>query len=62
MADITKCFGDKYGASCPLKESCYRFKAPSSDRQSYFMNIPYDKKQKKCNHYWKIKTDERNNL
>ncbi len=37
MADITKC----QGVNCPMKESCYRYTAPSSEyRQSWFMSVP----------------------
>ena len=48
MADITKC----KGTNCPLKESCYRFLAMESLRQSYFTDVPF--KDGKCEHYWKI--------
>ena len=52
MADITMC----KVKDCPLKEGCYRFKAePSKYRQSYFIGIPFDKKNKKCDMYWKNK-------
>jgi hypothetical protein len=36
MADITKCSG----IDCPLKEECFRFKAPESYFQSYFGDVP----------------------
>ena len=49
MADITKC----RGTNCPLKESCYRFLAKDSFRQSYFIYVPF--KYGKCNYYWNIK-------
>ena len=49
MADITKC----KGINCPLKESCYRFLAMVSLRQSYFTDVPF--KDGKCEYYWKIK-------
>lgn len=48
MADITKCKGEE----CPIKESCYRFKAHSNEyMQSYFTNAPI-KKDNTCDHYW----------
>jgi hypothetical protein len=50
MPDISKCSGK----DCPLKESCYRFTAVSSDYQSYFMTPPI--KDGKCEHYWEDKT------
>jgi len=52
MPDITMCTG----TFCPIKETCYRFTAvPSSYRQSYFLHIPYDSKEKKCDHFVKNK-------
>lgn len=36
MSDITKCSG----TDCPIKESCWRFKAPSDEYQSVFLEIP----------------------
>lgn len=38
------------GEECPAKESCYRFTAEPSYRQSYFLNPPM--KDGKCDHYW----------
>ena len=49
MTDISKCEGTK----CPLKETCYRFTAKSSDYQSYFAEPPI--KDGKCEYYWDIK-------
>jgi len=50
MPDITMC----NGGDCPLKETCYRYKAkPSEFWQSYFTEIPYDEEKKECDHYWK---------
>lgn len=47
--DITMC-DDK---ECPLKETCYRFKAtPSEFRQSYFSESP--RKEDKCDHFMEI--------
>ena len=37
MADITKC----KGFFCPKKDACYRYTAPKSERQSWFMKVPY---------------------
>lgn len=48
-ADISKC----EGTNCPLKETCYRFRAiPNEYRQSYFMEPPF--KDDKCDFYLKI--------
>lgn len=44
MSDITKCNNEE----CPLKESCYRFTAPTEKYQSY-ANFPYDDN---CDYYW----------
>lgn len=35
--DITMC----KGGVCPIRKNCYRFTAKPSERQSYFMEIPY---------------------
>jgi hypothetical protein len=48
MPDITMCKGD----GCPLKETCYRFKAEPSDRQAWFMEVPYKEDTKDCEHHW----------
>lgn len=49
MPDITMCSGQ----NCPLKESCYRYKAkPDEYRQSYFTEPPYDREYSKCDMYW----------
>ena len=51
MADITKC----NGINCPLKESCYRFKAKANEYlQSYFQQDPYNKDAKDCAFYWSL--------
>ena len=42
------------GNKCPLKDKCYRYRAISSQRQSWFMEIPYDKDKKSCGSYWDI--------
>jgi len=50
MADITKCKGKE----CPLKETCKRYLAIANKfYQSYFTEIPYNVKEKKCDMYWK---------
>jgi hypothetical protein len=48
MADICKCSG----TDCPLKEDCFRFKAPESYFQSYFENVPF--KDGKCEYFMKL--------
>lgn len=68
MADITKCKGTTREAfplsveievtedfECPMKETCYRYKAVASEHwQSYFIGVPYDKEKEDCEHYWKM--------
>ena len=54
MPDITMCKGDQ----CPLKETCYRYKAKPSMYQSYFVDIPL-KEDGTCEYFmeiWKPKT------
>ena len=53
MEDITKCVG----TDCPLKESCYRYLAKTSDwNQSWFCECPL--KDGKCDMYWEVKTED----
>jgi hypothetical protein len=52
MPDMTMC----EGIDCPLKETCYRYKATASEfRQSYFSDLPYDKEEEKCDYYFPTK-------
>lgn len=56
MADITKCVGVKgKGIQCPIRKDCYRYMARPSEYQSYFKNMPFDFKKKKCEEFWKVK-------
>ena len=49
MTDITKCKGE----DCPLRENCWRYKAPADDLyQSWFVDIPFEDGE--CEHYWEI--------
>jgi hypothetical protein len=36
MPDFTMCKGE----DCPMRESCYRYKAEPNSMQSYFVNSP----------------------
>jgi len=63
MPDISMC----EGGNCPLKETCYRYKAvPNEYRQSYFETPPFKmiEGEVKCEHYWeiniKVKKDDTN--
>ena len=47
--DICKCEGTK----CPLKNACWRYKAPTDEMQTIFVGIPYDHDKKSCEYYWK---------
>lgn len=47
MTDIAKCDGK----DCPLADSCWRFKAPCGDWQTY---IEPKKRGEECEYYWKI--------
>lgn len=62
MPDITMCAGIAsksfplsvaVGAQkefeCPLKETCYRYKANPSEWQSFFVGVPYENGE--CEHY-----------
>lgn len=49
MADITKCDGN----NCPIRAHCWRFTAPDSEQQSWFVKTPgaYDGKEFYCDKY-----------
>jgi hypothetical protein len=52
MPDLTMC----EGADCPLRETCYRYKATESEfRQSYFSDLLYNKEEEKCDYYFPTK-------
>ena len=54
MADISKC----KGTDCPIRDSCYRYKAESNPfRQSYIAITPYDFKLESCEYYWEYEKD-----
>jgi hypothetical protein len=49
MADITMC----KGTDCPMKANCHRYTAtPNEWRQSYFIEVPWDKAKGDCEHSW----------
>ena len=52
MADIAMC----YGEGCPLRQTCYRFRAEPDWRQGY---ADYDRQRLEsgepgCEHYWAL--------
>lgn len=58
MTDITKCPGfTPEEVDCPMRDTCWRYTAPSSNWQS-FMHAPLyrlsDDGQWKCDEYWKV--------
>ena len=55
MDDITKCSGVKDNFNCPLREKCLRYISPSATFQSYFMHMPYNETEGKCEHLISIK-------
>jgi hypothetical protein len=49
MPDITMCEGE----NCPQKETCYRYTATPSRRQSYFEKPPFKEGEFiPCGFYW----------
>ena len=52
MPDITMCEGE----DCPIKHKCYRFRAKSSEWQSYFVRPPYS--MDGCKYFWRIESEE----
>lgn len=49
MPDITMC----EGTNCPIKETCYRFKAQPSTYQSYFTEPPINSNGE-CEYYLEL--------
>ena len=49
LSDITMCSGK----GCGAKETCYRYIAKPSIRQSYFMKPPFT--DEGCEYYWNKK-------
>ena len=58
MPDISMCVG----GNCPMKETCYRYKAKPSDYQSYFTETPFEMVEGKieCKYYWEINNKKKN--
>jgi len=56
MSDITKCDGK----NCPLKYQCYRFTCKDGPFQSWFMSIPFDKKEQSCSYQINVKKIKEN--
>jgi hypothetical protein len=54
MPDISMCKGE----DCPLKETCYRYTAESSDYQAYFTEVPYDTTTNSCDYHMAIMTPQ----
>lgn len=50
MPDITMCYGD----TCPLRQRCYRYRAITAGRQSYFGSLPFDAARGTCDDFWDI--------
>jgi hypothetical protein len=50
MPDITKCSGER----CPWRLDCYRYSSPSSEYQSFFVNVPGKRAGPRwtCVHFW----------
>ena len=53
MTDISKCAGK----NCTLKESCWRYKAPSNDKWQAYASFE-QKDDKTCDYYWEIKKEK----
>jgi hypothetical protein len=50
MPDITMCGGE----GCPLRFRCYRFRAETHGRQSYFGRAPYSAERGACDQFWAL--------
>ena len=59
MPDITMCAG----GDCPLKENCWRFRAPPEPRwQSWFSAVPFDHETGTCLSFAELTLGERKQL
>jgi hypothetical protein len=54
MPDITMC----KPIYCPLKDTCYRYKAKPDQYQSFFSEQPYNDEKKTCEQYWKMSSQD----
>lgn len=57
MVDICMCKNEE----CPLKDSCYRYRAEASEWQTFFIvsdKMKKDAQEKKCTAYWEVKDDK----
>lgn len=63
MSGITKCTGiltEDMDVTCPMRETCWRYKAPSSSWQSYMHAPLYQLSpgtEWKCDEYWRADAD-----
>lgn len=62
MPDITLCKGALLLEVCPIKDTCKRYKAPPSQWQSYFAEMPYDPATNSCAYYipWRPNSNDPN--
>lgn len=57
MVDICMCQNE----DCPLKDSCYRYRAKASEYQTFYIvgdKMKKDAQERKCTSYWEVKSDE----
>lgn len=52
MSDLAKC----HGRGCTVQETCWRYRAPASERQSWFEQQPGC--DHRCRFYWPTKEEE----
>jgi hypothetical protein len=51
MPDMSICTGN----DCPLKDSCYRYKAKAGEYMQSYIEAPYNVEEAKCDFYWPTK-------
>lgn len=54
MPDLTMC----NGGDCPLRKTCYRYRATPSFWQSYFTAEVYDAEKKTCEYYDEVRESD----
>jgi hypothetical protein len=55
MPDISMCRGKNDISKCPIRDTCYRYKATPDRFQSYIERMPYDFEKKSCEYEYKRK-------
>ncbi len=58
MPDMSICTGEE----CPLRNTCYRYRANASEYLQSYIESPYSTEESKCDFYWPLRQKQENNL